>query len=170
MLRRAFTLIELLVVISIIGLLSTIALVTTNSARVKARDATRKANLVQVAKALELYYNDNGQYPDTGGIANWQGAPTAYYGLPDSGPTQWIPGLTPNYMALLPHDPDTNHPKVYCQTVPTWAGYIYTSNKTDYKLLDYCTPESPNVAADPMADPVRTSNAYAVYSANARGW
>jgi len=168
--RKAFTLVELLVVIAIIGLLSTVATVSMSSARVKARDAQRKANLVQISKALELYYSDNGGYPSTGGIANWQGAATVYGGLADSGAGAWIPGLTPNYIASLPHDPDTNKPKVYCLGTPTVASYIYTSNVTDYKLLAYCTPESPNTSSDPMVDPARTSGVYAVYTPGARNW
>lgn len=167
--RRAFTLVELLVVIAIVGLLSTVAVVSTNAARVKARDTQRKANLVQISKALDLYYNDNGAYPSTGGIANWQGAATVYGGFPDTGAT-WIPGLTPTYMASLPHDPDTNKPKVYCLGAPTGASYIYTSNGTDYKLLAYCTPESPNTGSDPMGDPARVSGTYAVYTPGARNW
>jgi len=51
-----FTLIELLVVISIIGLLSSIVLTSVNSARAKARDARRLADLRQIQNALALYY------------------------------------------------------------------------------------------------------------------
>ncbi len=56
---NGFTLIELLVVIAIIGLLSSIVLVAMNSTRIKARDVRRKADLAQVVKAMELYYNDH---------------------------------------------------------------------------------------------------------------
>lgn len=55
--------IELLVVIAIIGLLSTLAVVALNTARVKARDAKRLADLHQLQTALELYYNDQNGYP-----------------------------------------------------------------------------------------------------------
>jgi len=61
--KRGFTLIELLVVISIIGLLASIMLVSINSARMKARDAQRKATLKQIEKALELYYDTYSGYP-----------------------------------------------------------------------------------------------------------
>ncbi len=61
--RTGFTLIELLVVIAIIGILSTLAIVALGSARQKARDSKRVADLNQVSKALELYFNDNNDYP-----------------------------------------------------------------------------------------------------------
>lgn len=55
---RAFTLIELLVVIAIIGLLSSVALVSTGPTRAKARDARRQADIRQIATAMELCYDD----------------------------------------------------------------------------------------------------------------
>jgi len=58
-----FTLVELLVVISIIGILSSFAIVSLNSARMKARDALRKGDMAQMRTALNLYYDDNESYP-----------------------------------------------------------------------------------------------------------
>ena len=65
--NKGFTLIELLVVIAIIGLLSSIVLVAVNSARVKARDAKRTADIDQIYKALNLFYDQYGCLPVTSG-------------------------------------------------------------------------------------------------------
>ncbi|PJE59619.1 MAG: hypothetical protein COU85_02640 [Candidatus Portnoybacteria bacterium CG10_big_fil_rev_8_21_14_0_10_44_7] len=67
--NRGFTLIELLVVIAIIGLLASIVLVSLNSARTRARDAKAQSDLRQIATAMELYYDSNSAYYDTGASA-----------------------------------------------------------------------------------------------------
>lgn len=55
--------IELLVVISVIGILSSFVVTSLNSARAKARDALRKADMSQLRTALDLYYDDHARYP-----------------------------------------------------------------------------------------------------------
>ncbi|MFA5184042.1 MAG: prepilin-type N-terminal cleavage/methylation domain-containing protein [Patescibacteria group bacterium] len=66
--HKGFTLIELLVVIAIIGLLSTLSILALNTARARARDAKRVADVKQIQTALEMYYNDVGSYPAAGSV------------------------------------------------------------------------------------------------------
>lgn len=61
--KKGFTLIELLVVMVILGILAVIGLSSFYSAQFKSRDAKRKADLGQVQRALEMYFNDYSSYP-----------------------------------------------------------------------------------------------------------
>jgi type II secretion system protein G len=61
---RGFTLIELLVVIAIIGILSSIVLASLNTARARSRDARRMSDIKQINTALQLYFSENGKYPE----------------------------------------------------------------------------------------------------------
>jgi len=61
-----FTLIELLVVIAIIAVLISIGLASYTRAQRSARDTQRKADLRNVAGALEQFYADYNRYPDSG--------------------------------------------------------------------------------------------------------
>ena len=73
---RAFTLIELLIVITIIGILAVALVPRITGGPAKARDATRKADLQQIATALEFYADDLGYYPGTGGTGQCVSATT----------------------------------------------------------------------------------------------
>ncbi|MFA6408524.1 MAG: prepilin-type N-terminal cleavage/methylation domain-containing protein [Candidatus Paceibacterota bacterium] len=99
---RGFTLIELLVVIAIIGILSSVVLASLNTARMKARDANRIAELGQIRIALSLYYNDHGYYPpsaDCGWDCNGYS-----YSFQATGWNALATALKP-YIASLPVDP-----------------------------------------------------------------
>jgi type II secretion system protein G len=85
--QKGFTLIELLVVIAIIGLLSTLAVVALNNARQKSRDAKRVADVKQIQTALELYYNDNSDYPNAVSAGGAIGATTTYMAVVPTAPT-----------------------------------------------------------------------------------
>jgi prepilin-type N-terminal cleavage/methylation domain-containing protein len=126
--KFGFTLIELLVVVAIIGILSSVVLSSISSARAKARDARRLADMHSLQVALELYRNANGSYPVTLGPKE----SSCYTGGGNSeAQGGWITPLTPlvsgGYLPALPVDPLNNgtvgggNPK-YC--------YIYDKDST----------------------------------------
>jgi prepilin-type N-terminal cleavage/methylation domain-containing protein len=61
--HNGFTLIELLVVVSIIAIVSSIALVNYNHAQTRAKISRAKAEMQTIATGLELYYVDYNSYP-----------------------------------------------------------------------------------------------------------
>lgn len=101
--------VELLVVIAIIGILATLLLLQLGVARSKARDAKRIADVNQVRTALELYFDDNGQYP---ALATYSSLATI---------------LVPKYLTQWPVDPLSVAPHLY--------RYAYqAANKTRFHI------------------------------------
>lgn len=115
--RRGFTLIELLIVMAILGILSAIGIGNFRTARIKATDAERKANLVAVAKSLEAYNNDHGSYPTTN--LSWG--------------TPFTDG-TSTYMSLLPDDY-----YYYTSDGISYTLYTYLGNTQDPQIVDGLT-------------------------------
>jgi len=101
--QKAFTLIELLVVISIIGLLASIVLVALTSARLKARDTKRKADLKQLNTAINLYYDDNQGLPEATGWCTYISNTTSGWGPDFQGK------ISPKYMSKVPLDPNKSN-------------------------------------------------------------
>ncbi len=90
--QKGFTLIELLVVIAIIGMLSSVVLASMNTARKKARDARRMADIKSLQTALELFYDNGNTYPV---------APSAI----EITESSTLGALTPDIITKLPSDP-----------------------------------------------------------------
>ena len=62
---RGFTLIELLVVVSLIMLISTMAMTQYRNGVIHAREAVLHEDLFRLRDAIDQYYADKGQYPET---------------------------------------------------------------------------------------------------------
>lgn len=107
---NGFTFIEILVVVTVIILLTSTAVATYTNFLKQSRDAKRKADLAQVAAALEMYRSNNDTYP-VGSV--------------------WATTLdilkTPVvYIQSLPSDPKSST-----------YGYYYTGTASDYTLGAY---------------------------------
>lgn len=131
--KKAFTLIELLVVIAIIGILAGMILVSVTTARAKSRDVTRKSDLNQVAKALEIYYTDNEKYPIVNNLP-YRGMDMS---IGNASGSDWRDGtstlktfITPNYIKKLPIDPINDDYHFYFFNVVN--NYIEPSVNLDY--------------------------------------
>jgi len=61
--KKSFTLLELMISIAILGIISGLIYGNFVNSLKKARDAKRKADLEQIQRALEMYYEDKKRYP-----------------------------------------------------------------------------------------------------------
>lgn len=64
--NRGFTLIELLVVVAILGVLSSLILISVKLTRTKGEDVNQIKTVQSIQKALTFYYDKNGAYPSSG--------------------------------------------------------------------------------------------------------
>jgi len=114
--KKGFTLVELLIVISILGVLTTIGLVSFASAQMRGRDSQRKSDLKQISTSLELYFSDHQAYPtSTSGKIN--ACPSTTATSCNWGSGEFTDGAT-TYFRTLPRDP-TNSNSYYYRIVDT---------------------------------------------------
>lgn len=130
--KRGFTLIELLIVIVIIGILVTMGIFAFQSSQKKSRDARRKEDLSQISKALEMYNNDRGAYPNdsSGRIAGCESTFTS--------PCEWGSifgnGSTVTYMIKLPKDPTSTWQYMYKYATKGYYLYARLENAQDVSV------------------------------------
>jgi len=126
-----FTLVELLIVMAILAILASLGFSQYRTSQQKARDAQRKADLSNVARALEMYYNDNSQYPVSTDCSSQEvGKMVVNKNCPQETVLDWGQGFeveinnsTIVYMKRLPQDPKSSY------------SYCYESSGGNYRLF-----------------------------------
>jgi general secretion pathway protein G len=85
--KKGFTLIEIMLVLTIVGILSGIAVPTYSGYREKVDSAKATADLTAIGLALEKYYSEHNKYPDSlneigkGGETDPWGRPYQYLNM-----------------------------------------------------------------------------------------
>ena len=156
----AFTLVELLITVTIMAMLIGLVVPIFDDATKDVRSSRRRADLMKLRTVLETYKSINGEYPDTGGT--WRGDAPNFGGYGYTGATAYVPGISPNLLVVLPRDPDDKYPSGD-------AGYMYQSDKVDYKLVINETPDD-FPADNPYRDPIRPTTAWMISTPGGAGW
>lgn len=140
---KGLTLIELMVAISVLGVLATFAIVSLDPIALvqKTHDTQRKADLNQLKKAFELYYDNNGHYPSQD-INTYNSIDGKFaWGL------SWQP-----YMKQVPWDPEG---KAGFHTARHYQ-YVSDNNTNNQSFCLYANLE--RGATDPEACPPNPPN------------
>ncbi len=106
--QTGFTIVELLIVIVVIAILAAISIVAYGGIQERARNAQRTQDVRTIAKALELYYINNGQYPSgaCGSSCPVNKKINSSWATTSDGSWSVLEAaLVPDYISALPTDP-----------------------------------------------------------------
>lgn len=106
--RNGFTIVELLIVVVVIAILAAISIVAYGGIQERARNAQRTQDVRTIAKALELYYINNGQYPSgaCGSSCPVNKKINSSWATTSDGSWSVLEAaLVPDYISALPTDP-----------------------------------------------------------------
>lgn len=142
---RGFTLIELLITLSIIAILSTVALVSYQNVLRNGRDAKRQSDLKVIQAALQEYHADQFYYPPVSEVQFGQSLKNP----PNSQTSK-------TYLQLLPNEPLTGSRYTYeaasgCDSnntsrCDTYCIYANLENKSAAQKASNCTNSAYNFA------------------------
>lgn len=140
--RQGYTLVELLVVITIVAILSSVAMMVYTSYVTKSHDVRRKRDLKSIAAALEIYYQKNNRFPCTGDYS-WPSFPSYSYQ-----PKPWIKDsnysacggnsslpLSESYISSTPKDPGDNNTFINDASL---HGYGYWAGNPNKDGINVC--------------------------------
>ena len=151
--QSAFTLIELLIVITIIAILVAAAGASWTNAQQKSRDGRRKSDLKGIQQALELYFQQNGHYPQSSNDGKLMCPGSA--SVVEWGKNFTCDGGVTSYMNPLPKDPVNSSGYTYyfesSVVLPAIVPLTYTisakiENEKDPDIKSEnltCTPQQP---------------------------
>ena len=102
---NGFTIVELLIVIIVVAILAAITLVTYNGIQQRARDSQRLQDVKSIAKIMELFYTENGYYPNA--TTYTPGSTTLNAAWASTADASWanLETVLKPYAAKLPRDP-----------------------------------------------------------------
>lgn len=154
-----FTIVELLIVIVVIAILASISVVAYNGIQSRANIAKINSDLLTINKAIQMYYAENGSYPDNSNT--WRG-----YRAYGAHGQDFVPGIQNIYVSTVPS------PSALSST----SDYLYRSTGTNYKLIAHnnnvadgfqvLCPQA--VQMNPsMADPSRNCWAWGYFTSGA---
>jgi type II secretory pathway pseudopilin PulG len=130
--KKSFTIVELLIVIVVIGILTTITVLSYRDADLRAQDAKRKGDLKSVMTRIELYaIEHDGIFPITTSntTANWKSIDVRTDDNCFNGSSQadWVPNI-----GILPQS--TPNIGINAGVGGNSGCYIYASNGNEYIL------------------------------------